>query len=355
MKILITGNMGYIGPSVVKQLRAAYPDAFLVGLDMGYFAHCLTDAEVLPETRVDMQYFADVRRLPEGLLDGVEAVAHLAAISNDPIGNVYEEVTLDVNHRASMELARQAKAAGVRSFAYASSCSTYGSAGDEARTEKSQVSPLTAYANSKVMTERDLAHLADINFKVTCLRFGTACGMSERLRLDLVVNDFVAAAVVSNQLTILSDGTAWRPLIHVKDYARAFDWAISRDRNDGGEYAVVNIGSEELNYRVNDMVGAIIQVMPGVEVIRKKGAQADKRSYRVNFDLFTKLAPDHQPTMDVSETVHELKNGLEAMNFTDKDFRNSQFIRLRVLSALREKGLLTSKLTWANWRSLSKD
>ena len=187
VKILVTGNMGYIGPSVVKQLRQTYPHAVLVGLDMGYFAHCLSNAQAFPETRVDVQYFADLRQLPKGVLDGVDAVAHLAAISNDPIGNAYEDVTLEVNYRGSMELARQAKAAGVRSFAYASSCSTYGSAGEKPRTEQSPVNPLTAYAKSKILTERDLKQLADKDFKVTCLRFGTACGMSERLRLDLVV------------------------------------------------------------------------------------------------------------------------------------------------------------------------
>lgn len=351
MKILITGNMGYIGPSVVKQFRAAYPDALLIGLDAGYFAHCLTDAQILPETRVDVQYFADMRRLPDGLLEGVDAIAHLAAISNDPIGNVYEEVTLEVNYGASMELAKHAKRAGVKSFAYASSCSTYGSAGDESRTEKSPVNPLTAYARSKVLTEQGLKRLADANFKVTCLRFGTACGMSERLRLDLVVNDFVASAFVSNQLTILSDGTAWRPLIHIKDYARAFHWAISRDLASGGEYVVVNVGAEESNYQVNDMVEAIVHILPEVEVIRTKGAQPDKRSYRVNFDVFKKLAPDHQPTIDLRQTVMELKAGLQAMKFQQKNFRDSSFIRLKVLTELREKGLLTSNLTWTTGRA----
>ena len=300
-----------------------------------------------------MQYFADLRQLPKGVLDGVDAVAHLAAISNDPIGNAYEDVTLEVNYRGSMELARQAKAAGVRSFAYASSCSTYGSAGEKPRTEQSPVNPLTAYAKSKILTERDLKQLADKDFKVTCLRFGTACGMSERLRLDLVVNDFVASAFVSNQLVILSDGTAWRPLIHIKDYARAFDWAINRDVSDGGEYVVVNVGSKEGNYTVNDMAEVITEIIPDVEVLRRKGAQADKRSYRVSFDLFQKLAPDHQPKVDLRETVAELKNGLEAMNFAEKDFRNSHYVRLNVLSGLREKGFLTPDLRWTSGRALS--
>ena len=213
MKILITGNMGYIGPCVIERLRSSYPDATLVGLDMGYFANCLTNAEILPECRVDQQHFIDVRQIPAELLDGVDAIVHLAGISNDPMGNTFEEVTLDINYRASIALAKKAKQKGVRSFVFAASCSLSGSADDSPRDERSPLSPLTAYAKSKVYTERDLETLADERFKATSLRFSTACGMSERLRLDLVLNDFVAGAVTAGKITILSDGTPWRPLI----------------------------------------------------------------------------------------------------------------------------------------------
>jgi len=168
-----------------------------------------------------------VRHPQPEILRGVDAIVHLAAISNDPMGKTFEEVTDAINFRASVELARQAKAAGVRSFVFASSCSMYGMADDTPRKETSPLNPLTAYAKSKVSTETELQKLADKSFRVTCLRFATACGMSDRLRLDLVVNDFVACAVTSKNITILSDGTPWRPLIHVKDMARAFDWASS--------------------------------------------------------------------------------------------------------------------------------
>ena len=186
MKILITGNMGYIGPCVVEKLRLSYPDATLIGLDIGYFASCLTNAQIFPECRVDQQYFADVRDLPSGLLDGVDAVIHLAAISNDPMGKAFEDITLDINHRASINLARKAKMAGVRSFVFASSCSMYGTAEDRPRTEDSSLNPLTAYAKSKVLTENDLQELSGNGFKVTCLRFSTACGMSDRLILEWI-------------------------------------------------------------------------------------------------------------------------------------------------------------------------
>jgi len=233
MKILITGNAGYIGPSVLRRLRQSYPQATLIGLDKGFFAHCLTNADILPECRADIQYFSDVRRFRPETLMGVDAVVHLAAISNDPMGNTFEKVTFDINFLASVELAKQAKIAGVKTFIFASSCSMYGQADDTPRKETSALNPLTAYAKSKVRTEVELQKLADKNFKVTCLRFATACGMSDRLRLDLVVNDFVACAVTSGNITILSDGTPWRPLIHVKDMARAFDWAIGFDAPGG--------------------------------------------------------------------------------------------------------------------------
>ncbi len=218
--------MGYIGPCVVERLRESFPAAILIGLDMGFFAKNLTNAAFLPECRIDLQYFADVRKFSNDLLEDVDAIVHLAAISNDPMGNKFEKVTSDINYRASVELAKKAKKAGVKSFVYASSCSMYGSADDKPRTEESPLNPLTAYAKSKIYTEKDLVKLADNKFKVTSLRFSTACGMSERLRLDLVLNDFVACAVASNKITILSDGTPWRPLINIKDMVRAIDWAV---------------------------------------------------------------------------------------------------------------------------------
>jgi len=347
MKILITGNMGYIGPCVVQRLRASYPHAVLIGLDVGFFANCLTNSEILPECRIDTQYFTDVRNVSTDLLQGVDAIIHLAAVSNDPMGNTYEKVTSDINHLASIELAKKAKEAGVKSFTYASSCSMYGAADDGPRSEDSPLNPLTAYAKSKVATEKDLEQLADDTFTATSLRFSTACGMSERLRLDLVLNDFVAGAVSTKKITILSDGTPWRPLINIKDMAKAIDWAVSRKPENGGNFLAVNIGSDEWNYQVKELAEAVADIIPGVDVSINKDAQPDKRSYRVNFELFKKLAPDYQPEVNLEVTIKELKEGLEAMNFSDGNFRNSQFMRLKVLTHLREQGLLTENLVWA--------
>jgi nucleoside-diphosphate-sugar epimerase len=346
MNILITGNMGYIGPCLVQHLRESHPNAFLLGLDMGYFANCLTNEAMLPECKVDLQFFADMRKLPAACMQGVDAVVHLAAISNDPMGNQFEDVTFDINFKASVELAKMAKAAGVKAFVYASSCSMYGSADDSARTETSPLNPLTAYAKSKVNSEKELSQLADDTFKTTSLRFSTACGMSDRLRLDLVLNDFVAGAVASKKITILSDGSPWRPLINVKDMARAIEWAILRDRTDGGNFLAVNVGCDEWNYQVKDLAQAVAKVIPDVAVSINKDAQPDKRSYKVNFELFKKLAPAHQPQVDIFTTIKELKDGLESMGFSDSNFRQSRFMRLKVLIDLQRRGLIDDRLEW---------
>ncbi len=346
MKILITGNMGYVGPGVTRRLRSAFPDATLIGFDMAYFANCLTNADILPESKLDQQVFGDIRKVPAQLLEGADAVVHLAAVSNDPMGSKYEQVTIDVNHQSSIELAKKAKAAGVNSFVFASSCSMYGAASDGAKTEESELNPLTAYARSKVFTERDLKPLADNNFTVTCLRFATACGMSDRLRLDLVLNDFVAGAVSSGQISILSDGTPWRPLINVKDMAIAIEWAITRPASNGGQFLAVNTGSNEWNYQVKELAEAVAGVIPGVKVSVNADAPPDKRSYRVNFDLYQKLAPDHQPQRKLMDTIKELKESLDEMGFSDGNFRNSRLMRLKVLNDLQEKTLIDNQLSW---------
>lgn len=346
MKILVTGNMGYVGPAVVDRLRGAYPQARLVGFDMGYFAHCLSGAGAFPERRLDAQFVGDVRTVAPELFEDVYAVVHLAAISNDPMGNAFEQLTADINQTASVRLAHLAKQAGVRRFVFASSCSMYGYAEGGARTEGDTLNPLTAYARSKVGTEQGIRALASDDFVVTALRFATACGMSERLRLDLVLNDFVAGAIASRKISILSDGTPWRPLIHVSDMARAIDWAIERDATAGGAFLAVNAGTNEWNYQVHQLAEAVARVVPGVRVSTNKEAPPDKRSYRVNFDLFRRLAPRHQPQVDLTQAIHGLKQGLDTMGFADSDFRNSCFIRLKVLAALRTRGALNDRLEW---------
>jgi nucleoside-diphosphate-sugar epimerase len=342
--------MGYVGPCVVERLRFSYPRAMIIGLDTGYFANCMTDAVRRPESLVEVQYHADVRDFPGDLLAGVDSIVHLAAISNDPMGETFEKATFDVNHRATVALANHAKKAGVKTFVFASSCSIYGFSEEEARTENSPVNPLTAYAKSKVNAERDLASVADRTFTVTSLRFPTACGMSERLRLDLVLNDFVAGAVVSNKITVLSDGTPWRPLINVKDMARAIDWAVGRKRESGGEFLALNVGGDQWNYQIRDLAFAVAELIPGVGVEINRNAQPDKRSYRVNFGLFKELAPGYQPEVSLKDTINELVAGLESIHFRDANYRDSNFMRLKMLKTLHRKRLLTDMLVWKTKR-----
>jgi nucleoside-diphosphate-sugar epimerase len=313
---------------------------------MGYFAHCLTGAPRLPEIRSDHQYFGDIRHVPEQILKGIDAIVHLCAISNDPMGATFEKVTLDINHRASIDLASKAQRAGVKRFVFASSCSVYGFAEGGPRREGDALNPLTAYARSKVQTEQDLALLASEAFTVTCLRFATACGMSDRLRLDLVLNDFVASALVSKRINILSDGTPWRPLIHVKDMARAIDWAVQRDHREGGSFLTINVGSDAWNYQVKDLAAAVADLVPNVEVSINKNAQPDKRSYRVSFDKYSKLAQGFLPMVDLQSAVKDLRDGLMAMRFLDQEFRTGELIRLVTLKRLRESGQLTDDLVW---------
>ncbi|MCG8307962.1 MAG: SDR family oxidoreductase [Cytophagales bacterium] len=346
MKILVSGNMGYIGPNVVRQLRRSYPDAEIVGFDIGYFAHCLSNAEALPEVKVDQQIFGDIRYFPEEILDGVDAIINLAAISNDPMGFQYEEITYDINYKANVKLAELAKKHGVKSYTFASSCSVYGLADDNPRKESDALNPLTAYAKSKIYSENDLELLASDDFKITCLRFATACGWSDRFRLDLVLNDFVAGALVNKEISILSDGTPWRPMINTKDMARAMDWGVSRSVENGGNFITVNGGSNDWNVQIIDLANAIAKVIPGIKISVNPDAPPDKRSYRANFDLFKSLAPDYQPQEDLISTVEEIKENLLQLGFNDPNYRESEMIRSKVLNKHQKAGRLTQNLEW---------
>jgi nucleoside-diphosphate-sugar epimerase len=344
MKILITGNMGYVGTEVTKYLRNSRPEATLHGFDNAYFAHCLTGAAVLPERYLDEQYYGDVRKaLPD--LRGYDAIIALAAISNDPMGNKFEAVTLDINENTVVQTARMAAAAGVKNFVFASSCSVYGIAEGGPRKETDPLNPVTAYAKSKIGAELGLASLA-ADMVITSLRFATACGMSARLRLDLVLNDFVACALGQSHISVLSDGTPWRPLIDVADMARAIDWAIDRNAANGGRCLSVNVGSGRGNYQVKDLANAVAAKVPNTRVSINTSAPADSRSYQVDFSLFRSLAPDHQPLVNLDESIQNLIMGLKAMNFGDADFRTSSLMRLRVLQGHIDSRRLNTTLEW---------
>jgi nucleoside-diphosphate-sugar epimerase len=338
--------MGYVGPVVAGHMRARYPDASLIGFDSGYFAACLTGTDEPPEALLDRQVFGDVREPPMELFDGVDAVIHLAAISNDPMGSRFETVTDEINFRATTAVAEAACRAGVRDFVFASSCSVYGAADGTARRETDGVEPLTAYGRSKIAVER---YFEDRNFAamtVTCLRFATACGMSPRLRLDLVLNDFVACALASRRITVLSDGTPWRPLIDVRDMARAIEWGVVRAPENSGPLLTINVGCDAHNFRVKQLAEAVAEAIPGTEVDINTEAPPDKRSYRVDFSLFRELAPEFVPQVTLAESVAGLREGLAGMGFADAQFRNSQHMRLKVLEAHLAADRLTPDLRW---------
>lgn len=345
MKILVLGNMGYVGPAVIRELTSRHPHAIVHGFDNAYFAHCLTNAHLLPEQRLSKQFFADVRDLSPQFLEGYDAVVQLAAVSNDPMGDRFAGVTETINQNATVAIANAAARAGVRNFVFASSCSVYGVAQGGPRTESDPVSPMTAYARSKIGSEDALCDIAG-DMVITSLRFATACGMSDRLRLDLVLNDFVAGALSEGRITVLSDGSPWRPLIDVADMARAIDWAIQRSADNGGRILRVNTGSNERNHQVRDLAAAVADALPGTEVSINTEAPVDSRSYQVDFSLFTSLAPQHQPQMTLSKSISGLVEGLKGMSFSDSQFRTSPLVRLRVLQGHIDSGRLSEDLRW---------
>ena len=343
MKILIIGNLGYIGPVLVKHLIEVV-GIEVVGIDTGYFAHCLTTSTRFPELGLLEQRFKDVRNMEESDFYGIDAVVYLAAISNDPMGNEFESATAEINQNCAVRAATLAAQQGVSHFVFASSCSIYGAA-EGKRKETSPLNPLTAYARSKIGAEKSLQSLVSENFKITSLRFATACGISSRLRLDLVLNDFVASAVTKGEIEILSDGSAWRPLVHVEDMALSIEWAINR--NVGDLFLSINIGSEEWGYKILDLAHLVKDIFPGTVIKKYHDAQPDTRSYEVDFSLFKQLAPNHQPKVTIEKAVIGLSEGLFEINFIDTDFRKSKkLIRLNTLRDHCQSGRLDNDLYW---------
>jgi UDP-glucose 4-epimerase len=345
MRVLIVGNMGYVGSSLVRHLRESRPDAVLCGFDTAFYGHCLTGAVVMPERLLDHQFYGDVRSMPADFFRGYDAVVQLAAISNDPMGYRFAEVTRSINHESTIAMARAAARAGVANFVFASSCSVYGVTAGGPRKETDSVNPITAYAKSKIDAETHLKGI-DADMVVTALRFATACGMSDRLRLDLVLNDFVAGAVASGELTVLSDGSPWRPLIDTMDMARAISWAIDRSAGNGGRYLAVNVGSSNRNYQIKDIAEAVAAAIPGTKLSINREAPVDSRSYKVDFSLYQSLAPHHQPSVSLQQSIEQLRAGLTQMGFADPAFRSSHLTRLAVLESHVASGRLSNSLQW---------
>jgi nucleoside-diphosphate-sugar epimerase len=346
MNILITGNLGYVGSALVRYLKKTRPDYTLIGFDAGYFSHALTGINFSPEVLLHKQYYGDVRNFDVEYLENINAVVHLAAISNDPMGNEFEKVTFDINHRASVDIARMAHDKGVKNFVFASSCSMYGQSEGGAKKESDTLNPLTAYAKSKIAVEKDISEIGFTDMLFTSLRFSTACGMSGRLRLDLVLNDFVACASSLGEISILSDGSPWRPLIDVEDMARSILWALERSESEGGTFLAVNAGRDENNYQVKDLADSVMKEIKNTTIKINHEALPDKRSYKVDFSLYKSLAHDYLPQVSVNQSIKNLAHGLRCMNFSDINFRSSLFMRLNMLKNHIGNGHLDTNLFW---------
>jgi nucleoside-diphosphate-sugar epimerase len=324
MNVFVTGHRGYIGAHLVPLLQAA--GHRVTGCDLDLFAGCAWDE--MP--KADVELVRDVRTLTPRDLDGYDCVMHLAAISNDLMGDLDPEITRDINARGSIALARTAKAAGVPRFLLSSSCSIYGKADGRPLGEDDALNPVSVYAESKIVAERGIAELADANFSPAYLRNATAYGDSPMLRIDLVVNNLLGCAVAKGDIRIMSDGTPWRPLIHCKDIARAFVAFLEAPREAIHNQAV-NIGGDGENYRVRDIADLVRRLVPGAGVVYTGEVGKDPRDYRVDFARLGRLLPDFRLHYSLAAGMEELLAHYADAGFSAADFDGDKFVRLRTL------------------------
>jgi nucleoside-diphosphate-sugar epimerase len=339
MRVLVTGHDGYIGTILVPMLEAAGHE--VVGLDTFLYEACTFGDEPTPVRALRM----DVRDVTVADLEGFDAVVHLAAISNDPVGDLNPRCTLDVNHEGTAHLGRVAKAAGVERFAFSSSCSLYGAGGRDMLDESAAFHPVTPYGESKLLSERSLAALADDNFSPTYLRNATAYGVSPRLRGDLVVNNLTGFAVTRGEVFMKSDGTPWRPLVHIEDISRAFLAVLEADRALVHDQPF-NVGRTSENYRIAEVAAIVEDVVAGSRVVLADTAGPDIRNYRVDCSKIEDTLPGFRPTWTIRAGVEELLAAYLRVGLTDEMFHGSTLSRIAHVKGLIGDGRLDDMLRW---------
>ena len=340
MRVLVTGHNGYIGSVLVPMLERAGHD--VAGLDTDIFEPCLFGEN---GHRVESLQI-DVRDVASEHFAGFDAVIHLAAVCNDPVGNLNPQATYDINHLASVRVAEKAKTAGVERFLFASSCSLYGKAGDdEMLGEGADFAPVTAYGRSKVLAERDISHLADDSFSPTYMRNATAYGASPRLRADIVVNNLVGYAHTTGEILIQSDGTPWRPLVHVQDISGAMLAVLDAPRELVHDEAF-NVGASAENYQIRDIAEIVEQVVPGARASFAAGGGPDKRSYQVDCSKIGRVLPEFEPRWTVRRGAEELYDAYVRNGTTFDEFTGTRYLRINRVRELQEAGRLDEDLRW---------